>query len=256
MNIAPTLPALAEETNKDWKGPLSLLAARTIFAILAQVMVTMIFVWLGNSNPVKAGTAWWPVTGTLVDAGCLILLIRFTHKEGIRLVDLIGLDKKRLGRDILLGVGLLVVLSPILMIGGAMLTGLLLYGTLQPSLPNEVMAKALPLWAALYARLIWWVIWSVTEEMTYNGYTLPRVLALTGGRTWLAVIIVGIPWALQHAFLPFIPDIKVFLYLFIQMIPLVMVMQLIYLRIRRLPPLIIIHWGMDLFSALMMIRVI
>ena len=30
------------------------------------------------------------------------------------------------------------------------------------------------------------------------------------------------------------------------------VMQLLYLRYRRLPPLIVMHWGMDLFSAIAM----
>ena len=204
------------------------------------------------------GRVTWkgPVTGTLVDIGCLALLIKFTRQEGIRLWDLIGLNKKKLGRDLLTGVGILVVMFPVVMIGGAMLTGLLLYGQIQPSLPPEVMSKALPLWGALYTRLIWWVIWSATEEMTYNGYALPRLQALTGGRTWLAVIIVGLVWAFQHAFLPFIPNIKLFLYLFIQMIPLTMVMQLVYLRFKRLPPMIVLHWGMDLISTIIMITVV
>jgi hypothetical protein len=144
---------------------------------------------------------------------------------------------------------------PVVMIGGSLLSGLLVYGTIQPSLPGDILlSKPLPLWAALYARLVWWVIWSFTEELTYNGYALPRLQALTG-RTWLAVLIVSLGWALQHAFLPFIPDWKVFLFLFIQMLPLVTVMQLLYLRFRRLPALVVIHWGMDLFSALMMISI-
>jgi hypothetical protein len=40
------------------------------------------------------------------------------------------------------------------------------------------------------------------------------------------------------------------------MLPLVVVMQLLYLRFRRLPPLIFMHWGMDLFSAVVMISVV
>jgi hypothetical protein len=166
--------------------------------------------------------------------------------------DLIGLDKSKLVRDVLLGVGLLLAVFPIVMIGGSLLSGLLVFGTIQPSLPSEVMVKHLPLWAILYSRMMWWLLWSVTEEMTYNGYALPRLQTLTRGRTWIAVSIVGIFWSIQHAFLPFIPEWRVFVYLFLQMLPLVTVMQLLYLRYRRLPPLIVMHWGMDLFSAIAM----
>jgi hypothetical protein len=233
-----------------------MVAARTILAVLAQAAVTLIFAWLRNPDPLRAGTAWWQVTGTLVDIGCLGLLFGLTRREGIHLLDLIGLNRNKLQRDALIGLGILVVMFPVVMIGGSMLSGLLLYGTIQPVLPAEVMLKSLPLWAALYARMVWWMIWSVTEEMTYNGYALPRLQVLTCGRTWAAVLIVGIGWAVQHAFLPFIPDARVFLYLFLQMLPLVMVMQLVYLRFRRLPPLIVMHWGMDFFSAMAMISIL
>jgi hypothetical protein len=55
----------------SWAGPLSMLAARTLFVILAQAFVTLIFTWQGNPDPLRAGTAWWQVTGTRVDLGCL-----------------------------------------------------------------------------------------------------------------------------------------------------------------------------------------
>jgi len=239
-----------------WAGPLGIMAARSLFAMLAQALVTLVFVIQQNPDPLRAGTAWWSVTGTLVDLGCLGLLFWLTRREGISLFSLIGLNKTKLLRDALTGLGILVVVSPLVMIGGGMLSGLLVFGSIQPAVPAEVMTKHLPLWAALYARMVWWVIWSVTEEMTYNGYALPRLQVLTGGRTWLAVAIVGFFWAVQHSFLPFIPDVKVFLYLFIQMVPLVTAMQLLYLKFRRLPPLIVVHWGMDLFSAIIMITVV
>ena len=239
-----------------WTGPLLTVFARSFLAILAQASVVLIYAWLRHPDPLRASTPWWQVTGTAVDLGCLALLVWLTRREGIRLVDLIGFNRQKIGRDVLVGLGMLVVVAPVAMIGGSILSGLLIYGKVQPALPAEVMTKTLPLWAALYSRILWWPVWSVVEQMTYNGYALPRLQALTGGRTWLAVLIVGVMWALQHSFLPFIPDGRVFLYLFVQMLPLVIVMQLLYLRIRRLPSLIVVHWGMDLFSAIAMISVI
>jgi uncharacterized protein len=237
-------------------GPLAVMAARSVLIVLAQVLVTLILYWQGSSNPLQAGTYWWTVTGTLVDAGCLILLLWLTRREGIRLADLIGIQRKKLRRDILIGIGILVVMFPVVMIGGALLSGLIVYGTLQPAQTAVLMARPLPLWAALYSRTIWWLIWSATEEMTYNGYALPRLEVLLGGRTWLAVGIVTLFWAFQHSFLPLVFDAKMFLYLGIQMLPLVIVTQLIYLRFRRLPPMIILHWGMDFFSVMYLIKVI
>ena len=178
-----------------WIGPLGVIASRSIFIILAQAVVVLIFVGMRNANPLRASTAWWQVTGTLVDIGCLALMFWFTRREGISLLDFISLNKRKLGRDVLLGLGILIVMFPIIMLGGAALSSLIIYGTAQPVLPAEVMTKNLPLWAAIYARTIWWLIWSVTEEMTYNGYALPRLQVLSGGRTWLAILIVGLPWA-------------------------------------------------------------
>jgi hypothetical protein len=237
-----------------WAGPLGMVLARSILALLAQGLVTLIFLWQRDPAAAQSATAWWQVTGTLVDVGCLALLVWLMRREGLRLRDLVGLDRKKLLRDVLLGLGLLVVAFPVAMIGGSVLSGLLVFGTAQPALPPEMMTKSLPLWAALYARLAWWVIWSVTEEMTYNGYALPRLAALTG-RTWLAVLIVGFGWALQHAFLPLRFDLQLSLFVFVEFLPLVVVMQLAYLRVRRLAPLIVMHWGMDLISAIVMISV-
>lgn len=237
-------------------GPLAVMAARSVLIVLAQALVTFVFYLKGSPDPFKDGSLYWTVTGTLVDAGCLALMLRFCRREGIRLIDLIGLQKRKLRRDILIGIGLLVVLFPVVMIGGGMLSGLIVYGSLQPPQTAALLTRPLPLWAALYSRTIWWLIWSVTEEMTYNGYALPRLQALLGGRTWLAVAIVGFFWAFQHSFLPLVLDLKMFLYLGIQMLPLVIASQLVYLRFRRLPVNIIMHWGMDFFSAMYIIKVI
>jgi hypothetical protein len=67
------------------------------------------------------------------------------------------------------------------------------------------MARTLPRWAIVYSLSAWWMIWSPTEELTYQAYALPRIQALSG-RTWVAMAVVGFWWALQHSLLPFLPD--------------------------------------------------
>jgi len=102
----------------------------------------------------------------------------------------------------------------------------------------------------VYSLTVWWVIQSAAEEMTYQGYVLPRLEALTG-RTWIAFSIVLFWWSVQHCMLPFVPDWRFVAYRSLMMVPILVFCMAVYLRIRRLSPLIIGHWPMDLGVAIM-----
>lgn len=62
-------------------------------------------------------------------------------------------------------------------------------------------------------------------------------------------------FSLQHSFL-MLADLRYGLYLFLTFVPLTLATELVYLRIRRLPPLIVAHWLMDLTSALFMLQAV
>lgn len=233
-----------------WTGPLLLVTGRSALMFAAQALVALVFAFRGSPTPWRSAAPWWTVYGTLVDLGCLALLWRFTRGEGITLRNLIGSIR---GRDLLLGIGLFLLVFP-LFVGGGLLSGLLLYGTLQVDVhPGLVMGRVLPVWAIAYSLTLWWLIWSPTEEMTYQAYALPRIQALSG-RAWVAVVVVGFWWALQHSFLPFIPDWRFVIWRFLAFVPGVIALTLIYLRTRRLAPLIVAHWPMDITAVLMTIQ--
>ena len=107
----------------------------------------------------------------------------------------------------------------------------------------------LPLWGSLYGLIIWPLIWAFAEEMTYQGYALPRIEVLTG-RPWLAVLIVGFGWALQHCALPIMSDWRFAVYRFASSLLIGLVLPIIYLRTRRLMPFIIAHWAANLVAVL------
>ena len=90
------------------------------------------------------------------------------------------------------------------------------------------------------------------EETTYNGYVLPRLQALTG-RSWVAVALVTFGWSFQHLFLPTLWDARYFLWRFLIFIPFNLVAPLLYLRLRRLAPIVFAHWGLDLLTTLITI---
>jgi len=97
------------------------------------------------------------------------------------------------------------------------------------------------------------MIWSATEEMTYQAYALPRLQALTG-RSWAGILIVSFWWALQHSFIPLILNWHYVIWRFFAFLPGVMAMTVIYHRTRRLAPLIFAHYLMDISAMLMTLK--
>jgi uncharacterized protein len=222
-----------------WRGPALMLFARAGFAVVAQGLVAGIFALRSSPNPWHAAEPWLPVYATLIDGGCLASLWWLTRREGIRLVDLINLDRTRLGRDILLGVAL-IPLCLVFILGGVSAANWLVYGKLS----GAYFFSALPWPAALYAVLVFPFLWGITEQMTYNGYLLPRFQVLSRS-TAFAVAFVAFAWSLQHSFMPLTFDPSFMLYRLLASVPQSIFITLVYLRIRRLLPLAIAHALMD-----------
>lgn len=222
-----------------WRGPALMLFARTACAVGAQALVAAVFALRASPTPWHDAEPWLPVYGTLIDAGCLALLWRLTRCEGIGLFDLAGFERARLARDVLLAFALIPA-SLVFILGGIYAAGWLVYGTLTP----PYLYGPLPLPAALYGVLVWPFIWGMTEQMTYNGYLVPRFKVLCR-RTSLAVAPVAFAWSLQHAFMPLTFDPKYMLFRLLSPVPFSVVQTLVYLRFRRLVPLAIAHGLMD-----------
>jgi len=222
-----------------WRGPALVLFARSACAVVAQALVAAVFALRSSTTPWRDAEAWLPVYGTLIDTGCLALLWRFTRREGIRLVDLIGFERTRLVRDVLLGCALVPV-SLACIFGGINAAGWLVYGTLTP----PYLYAPLPLPAALYGVLVWPLIWGLTEQMTYNGYLVPRFQVLCRS-TGLAIVIVAFAWSLQHVFMPLTFDAKFMAFRLLSPVPNTVFQTLLYLRLRRLIPFAVAHALMD-----------
>jgi uncharacterized protein len=227
-----------------WRGPALMLFARSACAVGAQALVAAVFALRSSPTPWHDAEPWLPVYGTLIDAGCLVLLWRLTRREGIRLFDLVGFDRIRLGRDVLLGLALIPACL-VFILGGIYATGWLLYGTLTP----PYLFGSLPLPGALYGALVWPLILGLTEQMTYNGYLVARFQVLSRS-TGLAVGAVAFAWSLQHVFMPLTFDARYMAFRLLSSVPNSVFFALLYLRLRRLVPLAIAHALMDGASVL------
>lgn len=234
-------------------GPLLMLVARSALILLFQGITFLLLKQFNVPDASVAVRHWFSVYGTLADLGCLGLLIWLARQEGIRLLDLVGFVKSKLKTDILIGLGILVLLFPFAMFIFGRLALLVTYGTVSPEFAEGTFIRTLPLLAVLYSRLLWWPLWSLTEELVYNGYALPRLAAMTRS-PWLAVAAVSFFYSLQHSFHS-MATLEHAAYMFLIFIPLTIGMAFVYLRVRRLTPLIIAHWLMDLTNVLFMLQV-
>jgi len=234
--------ALAERRDAGrltWRGPMLMLFARAACAVGAQGIVAAIFVLRASPNPWRDAEPWLPVYGTLIDAGCLVALWRLTRREHIRLVDLVGFDRARLARDLVFGVALIPV-SLVFIFAGTYAAGWIVYGALR----QPYFLGGLPLPASLYGVLVWPFIWGITEQMTYNGYLLPRFQVLFRS-TSAAIATVSFVWALQHVFMPLTFDPKFMEFRLVASLPFAVFETILYLRLRRIIPLATAHALMD-----------
>jgi hypothetical protein len=244
--------AAAREGNSGavkWSGPLGLLIARPAFLLAAQALAALALALQNDPTPFRSSAKYWTVWASLADLATLLLLAGLTRREGLRVGDLMIFTRKGLGRDIFRGLSLFPLFMA-LNIGGLILGDLLLYGNWLPvAVPAGLAGRVLPLWAVVFSRLVWWPLWSWMEETTFNGYALPRLERLTG-KSWAAVALVTFSWSVQHMFLPTILDGRFLLWRFLVFIPVNLASSLIYLRLRRLTPIVLAHWGTDLLSTL------
>jgi hypothetical protein len=256
-NSPPAIQERIQAGRIGWVGPLAVTTARTGLILFVQAVVAAAFLIHGDPLPWRAQAPWWTVYASLVDIGCLLLLGRQARREGIRLVDLFGIGHSRLGREVLWGLLYFVVLFPIVAGFGSKFASWLVYGTTQltPHMlaPGLLSERQLPHWAVVYSLSIFWLVWSPTEEVMYQAYCAARLRALTGS-TWITVTWVGFWWAFQHSVFPLVFDRRLIVFRFLQFLPLVVVFQLIYLRTRCLPRMIVMHWPMDLLAALFTLR--
>jgi len=243
LNSAAMIRRRVASGQLSLRWPLTAVFVRLFLAVATQGLVALLF-FRAASSPYRDAGSWWPVYGILIDAGCFLLVTWRTRKEGLRFRDLIGFDSSRLTQEVLTGFAYVLWVFPLAM-AGILGVSFLIYGTYQP--PSVY--SPLPTWAAIYSLLVFPALWALMEQCTYQGYALPRLHALLKHQG-LAVALVAFGWGLQHVALPLTFDAQFMLFRFVSFIPLAVAMTLVYLRTRRLMPLIVAHWAVDMAGIL------
>lgn len=115
--------------------------------------------------------------------------------------------------------------------------------------PAPVPGSGLPMGGLLHTLIIWPIIWAFAEDNVYSGYSLPHLEALTGKKS-LAIIVVDVFTAVQHVFLPLRLEWQWLVSHFIGYIFGSIVYCLLYLRWRRLLPIHVSHWAINLVGVI------
>lgn len=221
--------------------PLFLVMLRTVLFAAVQLVIVFSF-----SLSWSDSIAWWPFYAIISNLICSLVLTLLALKEGMTFRDIIHFQKNKLTQDfksvwwVFLAAGIA---------GGFGLSGLgfLMYGSM---MPPDAMIQPLPVWAAIIALMLFPITNALVEIPIYMGYCLPR-LEVALNSTWKSVAICSFFLAFQHFTLPLlISDVKYMTWHFVGMIPLALTVGIIYIKIRRLVPIMIVHWFMDIAAVL------
>jgi membrane protease YdiL (CAAX protease family) len=227
---------------------IGLVLARCILLVIFQGILAFYYHLQGNQTPWESAAKWWTVYGNLADISCLLLLAFALKKEGKDLSSLIDFDKKKIFQDLKSGLLIFFLIFPLIGLLYTFVTGYLILNenTLNLTI-NQLGERTLPSWAYYYSIFIWWTIWSMTEELTYQSYSLRRLIGEYGQVKTL--IFVGFFFALQHSFLPLIFDWRYILWRLVAFFPLVVCLMIAYMKTGRITPVIIAHALMDINAA-------
>ncbi|MDN5900607.1 MAG: CPBP family intramembrane metalloprotease [Brachybacterium sp.] len=173
----------------------------------------------------------------LVDLAALGVVALAMRAEGRRLRDLFG---PFLRIDLAWGALLLVILV-VGFLAANFAANLLVYGGAPPVSTDAV--PSVPLWVGLVAVLVAPLSIALSEEAVYRGYAQPR-LQVRFGRLG-ALVAVALVFGIQHIGFALTsgPDIaaKVLTTFFAGLI-----LGGLWLWMRRLMPIVLAHWGLDL----------
>lgn len=154
------------------------------------------------------------------------LILNFLKKEGSSLRELIGLSKIK--KDIPIGIGVAFAWIGII--------GFYLFLTNLLSIPFQM--PSYPWFATLFFILVTPITAGFVEEIVWRGYAFTRLEKLKGWK--FALLIQAISFTLWHV------NVTMFPYLFL----IGLTAGFVYVKLRRLAPLIVGHWLCDLLGGL------
>ncbi len=189
-------------------------------------------------------TNWWTIVATAVNFLTIGILVLVARKDGKTYKELINYEK---GKTKIKDVVITVIVVYLVGMGVMYLTAFILYGTFMPSVSAALAAPvSKPL--AILVFLLLPVTTALAEDGLYIGYGVNRI-----NNKAAAIIVPAFFFALQHSFIPLIPDARYMLYRFFSFLPLTVILSWNYYMKRNPLPIMVGHALIDLATVILVL---
>ncbi len=183
---------------------------------------------------------WWSVLASAVNLLTILLLILISRKQGGSYWKLINYEKgKTTPKQIIAMIFLIVLVG----MGGMYLAGFLCYGVIPYAAP--MLIAPIPLWLAVLNIPLLPITTAFAEDGLYLGCGVNQIR-----NKYAAILIPAFFFALQHSFIPTLPDGRYILYRFLSFLPLTIILCWHYRRNRNPLPIMIGHAVIDIATVM------
>lgn len=117
--------------------------------------------------------------------------------------------------------------------------------------PPTYLIYDMSIWLGIIYFIFFPISAGLSETPFYYGYAQKNLLE-KGVRLVPSLAYISIIYAVQHAFLPYLWDLKIILFRILSFLPLMIVIGVLYFKNRRLKDIVITHTIMDFFTVVQM----
>ncbi len=192
-------------TNRQTAIPY-LLPVRCVLFLLSFVVLSHF-----TKLPYFALGKWWTAVAIVCNFITIAILYATLRIKKITVGRLLGYEK---GKTKIKSAIFIVTVMLLVGMGGLYLAGLICYAEF-PHL-DKTMVQPVPLWLAVIVLLLLPISTFIAEDGLYLGYAIN----LSSLHKWVNVSFAAFFYALQHSFIPFMPDGTFLLYRFLSFLPL------------------------------------
>lgn len=212
-----------------------LLPIRCVLFLLSFVILSAI-----THLPYNSISKWWTSIAILCNIITIAILYLVARKKKLTYKMLLNYEK---GKTKVKSAILIVLITLVVGMGGLYLAGLICYGSF-PYL-DKTMVEPIPLWLAIIVLLLLPVSTTLAEDGLYLGYSIN----ISTSNKWLNVSMAALFYALQHSFIPFLPNGIFILYRFLSFLPLTILICFWYQKNRNPFPFMIGHFILNVATA-------
>lgn len=185
-------------------------------------------------------THWWSVIASLINGITIFVLWIICRRNGKTYRELIRYRENK--KSIFHGF-LFIVIMLLIGMGGMYLAGWLCYGKLPYLAP--MMIAPIPPYLAVVNIFLLPLTTTIAEDGYYLGYGVNSFSS-----KWTAILIPAFFYALQHSFIPTMPDFRFMVYRFLSFLPLTLWICCQYRKGRSITYIMAGHWLLNVATTI------